>query len=45
MKKLILSFALCCTAMNFYAQNADPSKLINDGKAALEAKNYQVAVY
>lgn len=42
MKKLILSLALCCAATNFFAQNADPA-LVNDGKAALEAKNYQVA--
>ena len=40
MKKLILSIALCCAATNFFAQNADP---VNDGKAALEAKNYQEA--
>ena len=43
MKKLILSIALCCTAMNFYAQNANHGQLINEGKAALEAKNYQEA--
>lgn len=43
MKKLILSFALCCAATNFFAQDADPAQLVNDGKAALEAKNYQVA--
>lgn len=43
MKKLILSIALCCTAMNFFAQNANHAQLINDGKAALEAKNYQEA--
>lgn len=42
MKKLILSLTLCCAATNFFAQNADPA-LVNDGKAALEAKNYQVA--
>lgn len=43
MKKLILSLALCCAATNFFAQNADPAQLVNEGKAALEAKNYQVA--
>lgn len=43
MKKLILSIVLCCAATNFFAQNADPTQLINEGKAALEAKNYQVA--
>ena len=43
MKKLILSIALCCAATNFFAQNADPAQLVNDGKAALEAKNYQEA--
>lgn len=43
MKKLILSLALCCAATNFFAQEADPAKLINEGKAALEAKNYQEA--
>lgn len=41
MKKLILSIALCCAATNFFAQNADPAQLVNDGKAALEAKNYR----
>ena len=30
-------------ATNFFAQNADPAQLVNDGKAALEAKNYQEA--
>lgn len=43
MKKLILSFALCCAATNFFAQDADPALLVNEGKAALEAKNYEVA--
>ena len=43
MKKLILSLALCCAATNFFAQNADPAQLVNEGKAALESKNYQVA--
>lgn len=43
MKKLILSLALCCAASNFFAQNADPSQLVNDGKTALEAKNYEQA--
>lgn len=43
MKKIILSFALCCTAASFFAQNADPAQLVNEGKAALEAKNYQEA--
>ena len=43
MKKLILSIALCCAATSFFAQNADPAQLVNDGKAALEAKNYQEA--
>ena len=42
MKKLILSLALCCAATNFFAQNADPAQLVNEGKAALESKNYQV---
>ena len=41
--RLILSIALCCAATNFFAQNADPAQLVNDGKAALEAKNYQEA--
>lgn len=43
MKKLILSLALFCAATNIFAQDTDPSQLINDGKAALEAKNYQEA--
>lgn len=43
MKKLILSIALCCAATNFFAQNSDPVQLVNEGKAALEAKNYQEA--
>lgn len=43
MKKLILSLALCCAATNFFAQNADPAQLVNEGKVALESKNYQVA--
>lgn len=43
MKKLILSLALFCATTNIFAQDADPSQLINDGKAALEAKNYQEA--
>lgn len=43
MKKLILSFALCCAATNFFAQEADLGKLRNDGIAALEAKDYQTA--
>lgn len=43
MKKLILSLALCCAATNFFAQNADPAQLVNEGKTALEAKNYQEA--
>ena len=38
MKKLILSFALCCAMGSAFAQNADPAQLINEGKAALEAK-------
>jgi len=33
MKKLILSLALCCAATNFFAQNADPAQLVNEGKA------------
>lgn len=43
MKKLILSLAMFCAATNFFAQNANPTQLVNDGKAALEAKNYQEA--
>ena len=43
MKKLILSLALCCAATQFYAQEANPGALVNEGKAALEAKNYQEA--
>ncbi len=43
MKKLLLSFALCCAALSISAQDADPAQLINEGKAALEAKNYQEA--
>lgn len=43
MKKLLLSIALCCAATNFFAQTTDPASLINEGKAALEAKNYQEA--
>ena len=43
MKKLFLSFVLCCAATSFFAQNTDPAQLVNDGKAALEAKNYQEA--
>ncbi|WP_297327961.1 hypothetical protein [uncultured Bacteroides sp.] len=43
MKKLILSLALVCASTNFFAQNADPVQLLNEGKTALEAKNYQQA--
>lgn len=43
MKKLILSLALVCASTNFFAQNADPVQLVNEGKTALEAKNYQQA--
>lgn len=43
MKKLILSLALCCAATTIFAQETDPSALVNEGKAALEAKNYQEA--
>ena len=43
MKKLISSLALCCAATNFFAQNTDPAQLVNEGKAALESKNYQLA--
>ena len=43
MKKLILSIALFCASTNFFAQEADLGALINQGKAALEAKNYQEA--
>ena len=43
MKKFLLSIALCCAATNFFAQTTDPGNLINEGKAALEAKNYQEA--
>lgn len=43
MKKLILSFVLCCAVTNFFGQNADPSKLMKEGNDALNAKNYQVA--
>ena len=43
MKKLILTLTLCCAATNFYAQEANLGKLRDDGIAALEAKNYQVA--
>lgn len=44
MKKLILSIALCCAASNFFAQEAtDAAQLLNDGKTALEAQNYQEA--
>lgn len=42
-EKLILSLALCCAATNFFAQNTDPAQLVNEGKAALESKNYQLA--
>ena len=38
MKKFLLSIALCCAATNFFAQTTDPGNLINEGKAALEAK-------
>lgn len=43
MKKLILSFALCCTMAGISAQTTDPAQLINEGKAALEAKKYDEA--
>ena len=43
MKKFLLSIALCCAATNFFAQTTAPGNLINEGKAALEAKNYQEA--
>lgn len=43
MKKLFLSLALCCAATTFFAQEVDPAQLVNEGKAALEAKNYQLA--
>lgn len=36
MKKLILSIALCCAATNFFAQNADPAQLVNDGNLKLK---------
>lgn len=38
MKKLILSLALCCAATNFFAQNADPAQLVNEGKLHLNLK-------
>lgn len=41
MKKLILSLALCCAATNFFAQNADPAQLVNEGKAALESMGHR----
>lgn len=44
MKKFLLSIALCCAATNFFAQTTEPGNLINEGKAALEAKNYQEAL-
>lgn len=43
MRKFLLSIALCCTATNFFAQTTEPANLINEGKTALEAKNYQEA--
>lgn len=44
MKKLILSLALCFAAVAGFAQEAsDPNQLLNEGKTALEAKNYQEA--
>lgn len=43
MKKFILSLALCCAATSFFAQTTDPAQLVNEGKTALEAKNYQLA--
>ena len=43
MKKLFLSIALCCAALNFYAQDADPAKLRDEGISAYEAKDYQTA--
>lgn len=44
MKKLILSLALCCAAINIFAQDTpELAKLRNDGIAALEAKDYQTA--
>ena len=42
-KNFLLSIALCCAATNFFAQTTEPGNLINEGKAALEAKNYQEA--
>ena len=45
MKKLILSLALCCAATNFFAQNADPAQLVNEGKAALESKKLSGCIY
>ena len=44
MKQLILSLALCFAAVAGFAQEAsDPNQLLNEGKTALEARNYQEA--
>lgn len=43
MKKLFLTLALFLAATSTFAQDAETAKLVNEGKAALEAKNYQEA--
>lgn len=44
MKKLFLSVALLCsTTFISFAQEADLTSLVNEGKTALEAKNYELA--
>lgn len=45
MKKFLLSIALCCAATNFFAQTTEPGNLINEGKAALEAKKLPGSIY
>lgn len=42
MKKLFFTLALCFATSSIFAQD-DPAKLRNDGVAALDAKNYEVA--
>lgn len=43
MKKIIISFALFCATTNIFAQTTDTAQLFNEGKAAMESKNYQEA--
>ncbi len=45
MKKFLLSIAFCCAATNFLHKLRIPGNLINEGKAALEAKKLPGSIY